>query len=139
MPIKIVGRKTPCSFCGAVADRRWSSSISRAGARAGLGFGRGALGVGTTVTLLAGVAAGIGVRYTSCDVRGLLGQGVGSDTAPFSAPVGVVESGSGRSGKARMNAVQLGNRSSGLLASARATTGRSHSGNIDRSGGSVMC
>jgi hypothetical protein len=39
----------------------------------------------------------------------------------------------------RTNAVQLGHRSSGFFASARATTARSTSGSIDRSGGSLMC
>src|SRR5262249_33447115 len=40
---------------------------------------------------------------------------------------------------ARTNAAQLGNRSSGSFARALATAGRSASGSIERSGGSVMC
>ncbi len=78
-----------------------------------------------------------GVRSTSCAVLRALAHAAGSVTAgpvpPLLSPERVAPD------SARMNAVHVGKRSSGFLASARATAGRSNSGMALRSGGSVMC
>ena len=83
MPISTVGRSTPTSRCGAVADNRWSSSISVA--RTGLLEDRDFGGV-STATPSPLCAAG-GVRSTSCAVMPGFDHDDGSDSEPLPLPL----------------------------------------------------